>query len=201
MLCYVQSVFGLRSDADGEALVSSGLRSDVVFGLRSDAEGKSLVSSGLRFDAVSGLRSDAEGKVVVSSGLRFDAVGKAQYVFICYCMVCGSLGELTKFRAYSFNFGFRSILTTQSATCFRDKPFPHFDNLCKIFGKDRGTGKGATGLREEDMIEETQRNSLVDVEGLKDIVEVTQQTARVNSKRKRPPTDDTEIFIRKQRKK
>nr|KAJ0227256.1 hypothetical protein LSAT_V11C100049290 [Lactuca sativa] len=39
---------------------------------------------------------------------------------------------------------------------------------------------------------ETQRNSLVDVEGLKDIVKEMQQIARGNSKRKRPPTDDTE---------
>ena len=38
------------------------LRSDAVSGLRSDAEGKALVSSGLRSDAVSGLRSDAVGK-------------------------------------------------------------------------------------------------------------------------------------------
>ena len=27
--------------------------------------------------------------------------------FICYCVVCGSFGELTKLRAYSFSFGFR----------------------------------------------------------------------------------------------
>nr|KAJ0220947.1 hypothetical protein LSAT_V11C200051800 [Lactuca sativa] len=40
------------------------------------------------------------------SGSRPDAVGKAQYVFICCCMVCGKLGELTKLRAYSFSFGF-----------------------------------------------------------------------------------------------
>lgn len=41
------------------------------------------------------------------------------------------------------------------------------------------------------MTEEIQRNSPVDVEGLEEIVEETQQNVRVNSKRKRPPTDDT----------
>ncbi|KAL7618554.1 hypothetical protein Lser_V15G03734 [Lactuca serriola] len=83
------------------------------------------------------------------------------------------------------------IKSHKGAACFRDKPFPQFDNLCKIFGKDRAIGHGATDLG-EDVIEETQRNSPVDVEGLKEIVEETQQTARVNSKCKRPPTDDTE---------
>ncbi|CAH1423019.1 unnamed protein product [Lactuca virosa] len=71
-------VSGLRSDAEGKALFSSRLRSDAVSGLRSDAEGKALVSFGLQSDAVSRLRSDAEGKALVSSGLRSDAVGKAQ---------------------------------------------------------------------------------------------------------------------------
>ena len=101
MLCAVSP--GPRSDAGDTVPVSSGLRSDAV-------------SSGLRSDAVSsGLRSDAGDKVPDSSGLwsdavsgfRPDAVGKAQYVFMCYCMVCGTLGELTKLRAYSFSFGFR----------------------------------------------------------------------------------------------
>nr|KAJ0194799.1 hypothetical protein LSAT_V11C700381810 [Lactuca sativa] len=93
---------------------SSGLRSDAVSpGLRSDA-----VSSGLRSDAVSsGLWSDAGDKVPVSSGLRSDAarsrlrsdaVGKAQYVLYMYYMVCGRLGELTKLRAYGFQFWFQS---------------------------------------------------------------------------------------------
>nr|KAJ0206138.1 hypothetical protein LSAT_V11C500256920 [Lactuca sativa] len=74
----------------------------------------------------------------------------------------------------------------KGAACFRDKPFPQFDNLCKIFWKDRGTELG------EDRHKETQRHSHVDLEGLEEIVEEMQQTARVNSKRKRPPTDDTE---------
>ena len=55
---------------------------------------------------------------------------------------------------------------------FCDKPFPQFDNLCKIFGKDRATGHEAIDLG-EDMTEETQRSSLVDVEGLEDIVKET----------------------------
>ena len=29
--------------------------------------------------------------------------------FICYCMVCGSLGELTKLRAYGFQFWFQVL--------------------------------------------------------------------------------------------
>ncbi|CAH1418299.1 unnamed protein product [Lactuca virosa] len=87
----------------------------------------------------------------------------------------------------------------KGAACFQDKPFPQFDNLCKIFGKDRATGHGATDLG-EDMTEETQRNSHVDVDGLEEIVEETQQTARVNSKRKRPPTDDTESSYKEEAK-
>ncbi|CAI9297633.1 unnamed protein product [Lactuca saligna] len=78
------------------------------------------------------------------------------------------------------------IKSYKVAACFRDKPIPQFDNLCKIFGKYRATDLG------EDVTEETQRNSPVDVEGLEDIVGETQQNARGNSKRKRPPTDDIE---------
>nr|KAJ0227874.1 hypothetical protein LSAT_V11C100001730 [Lactuca sativa] len=89
MPCYAQSVSELRSDAGDKVPDSSGFRSDVVS---------------------SGLRSDAGDKVPVSSGLRFDVVGKAQYVFICYCMVCGSLRQLTKLRAYSFSFGFSFLV-------------------------------------------------------------------------------------------
>ena len=40
-------------------------------------------------------------------GTGSQSVGKAQYVLYMYCMVCGSLGELTTLRAYSFSFGFR----------------------------------------------------------------------------------------------
>ncbi|CAH1452895.1 unnamed protein product [Lactuca virosa] len=83
------------------------------------------------------------------------------------------------------------IKSHKGVACFHDKPFPQFDNLCKIFGKDRATGHGATDLG-EDATEETQRNSPIDVEGLEDIVEETQQIARGNNKRKKPPTDDTE---------
>nr|KAJ0205561.1 hypothetical protein LSAT_V11C500270810 [Lactuca sativa] len=98
-ICYVQLVSGLRSDVGDGVPVSHGLRSDEVSSeLRSDAGDEVPVSSGLWSNAVSsGLRSDAGDRVPVSSGLwsdvvsglRSDAVGKAQYVFICYCMVCG----------------------------------------------------------------------------------------------------------------
>nr|KAJ0192107.1 hypothetical protein LSAT_V11C800452000 [Lactuca sativa] len=67
------------------------------------------------------------------------------------------------------------IKSHKGVACFRDKPFSQFDNLCKIFGKDRATSHGATNVDED----------------LEEIVEETQQTARVNSKRKRPLTDDT----------
>ena len=63
----------------------------------------------------SGPRSDAGDKVLVSPGfgpMQFPDFGPMQRArpsmcFICYCMVCSSLGELTKLRAYSFDFGFR----------------------------------------------------------------------------------------------
>ncbi|CAH1434534.1 unnamed protein product [Lactuca virosa] len=60
----------------------------------------------------------------------------------------------------------------KDALGFHDKPFPQFDNLCKIFGKDRATGHGATDLGEV-VTEETQRNSPVDVEVLEEIVKET----------------------------
>ncbi|CAI9266214.1 unnamed protein product [Lactuca saligna] len=82
------------------------------------------------------------------------------------------------------------IKSHKVASCFRDKAFPQFDSICKIFRKDRATGHGATNLG-EDVIEETQRSSPANVEGLEEIVEETQQTARINIKRKRPPIDDT----------
>ena len=43
------------------------------------------------------------------SGLRSDAVGKAQYVLYMFCVVCGRLGELTKLRAYGFQFWFQVL--------------------------------------------------------------------------------------------
>ncbi|CAI9296875.1 unnamed protein product [Lactuca saligna] len=84
----------------------------------------------------------------------------------------------------------------KGAACFRDKPFPQFDNLCKIFGNDRATCHGATDLGEV-VTKETQRNSPVDLEGLEEIIEEMQQTARVNSKRKRPQKDDMESSYKK----
>nr|KAJ0221067.1 hypothetical protein LSAT_V11C200053130 [Lactuca sativa] len=70
------------------------------------------------------------------------------------------------------------IKSHKGVACFHDKPFPQFDNLCKIFAKDRATNLS------EDVTEETQRNPPIDVEGLEEIVEET--------KCKKPPTDDTE---------
>nr|KAJ0200207.1 hypothetical protein LSAT_V11C600328630 [Lactuca sativa] len=78
------------------------------------------------------------------------------------------------------------FLSHKGASCFRDKRFPQSNNLCKIFNKDRAADLG------EYVIKETQRNSHVNVEWLEDIVGEIQQTISVNSKRKRPPTDDTE---------
>ncbi|KAL7585578.1 hypothetical protein Lser_V15G42886 [Lactuca serriola] len=66
-----------------------------------------------------------------------------------------------------------------------------WDEYIKSHKGAASTGHGATDLG-EDVTEETQRNSPVDVEGLEEIVEETQKTAHVNSKRKMPPTDDTE---------
>nr|KAJ0189263.1 hypothetical protein LSAT_V11C800407930 [Lactuca sativa] len=79
-------------------------------------------------------------------------------------------------------------ISHKGVACFRDKPFPQFDNLCEIFGKDRVAGNGSSNLGEY----RHKETHLLMGEGLEDIVEETQQTARVNSKRKRPPTDDTE---------
>ncbi|CAI9290356.1 unnamed protein product [Lactuca saligna] len=108
------------SSSFSSQITSFGLWSDTIsYGLRSDA-----INSGLRFDAASsGHRSGVGDKVPVSSGLRsdavfglrFDAVGKAQYVIYMYCMVCGSLGELTKLCGYSFSFGFRFNQSNESA--------------------------------------------------------------------------------------
>ena len=109
MLCYAQSVSGIRSDAGDKVPVSSGLRSDAVSsGLRSDA-----VSSGLRSDVVgSGL---GPRQLVLDFGpMQFPDFGPMQWArpsicFIYYCMVCGSLGELTKLRAYGFQFWFQVL--------------------------------------------------------------------------------------------
>ncbi|KAL4592328.1 hypothetical protein LXL04_005319 [Taraxacum kok-saghyz] len=67
---------------------------------------------------------------------------------------------------------------------------------------DKATGNGATDLREEDGIEETQRNSSIDIEGIKDIIQETQPGASVNSKRKkgqtneRSKTDDAQSYYK-----
>nr|KAJ0193343.1 hypothetical protein LSAT_V11C800414500 [Lactuca sativa] len=58
------------------------------------------------------------------------------------------------------------IKSHKGAACFRDKPFPQFDNLCKIFGKDRATGLGATDLG-EDVTEETKEAHMLMWKGWK----------------------------------
>ncbi|CAH1426754.1 unnamed protein product [Lactuca virosa] len=68
--------------------------------------------------------------------------------------------------------------------------------MCKIFGKDRAIGNGAIDLGQKYVIKETQRNSHIDVEGLEDIVEETQQTSSVNSTCRRPKTDDAKSYYK-----
>ena len=53
------------------------------------------------------------GRGRINAKLRYD-VGQGPMqgarpimFYMCYCMVCGSLGDLTKLHAYSFQFGFR----------------------------------------------------------------------------------------------
>ncbi|CAI9263603.1 unnamed protein product [Lactuca saligna] len=144
MLCYVQSVSpdfgpmqgtrsqsvsGLRSDAGGKAPVSpdfgpmQGTRSQSVSGLWSDAGGKALVSpdfgpmQGTRSQSVSGLRSDVGGKAPVSPDIGPMQWARPSMCFICFCMVCVRLGELTKLRAYGFQFWFQ--LDVLISTCIR----------------------------------------------------------------------------------
>ncbi|CAI9260758.1 unnamed protein product [Lactuca saligna] len=62
------------------------------------------------------------------------------------------------------------IKSHKGVVCSCVKPFPEFDNLCKIFGKDKATGHGATDL-EEDVTEETQRSSHIDMKRFEDIIE------------------------------
>ncbi|CAI9261959.1 unnamed protein product [Lactuca saligna] len=85
----------------------------------------------------------------------------------------------SRMKTWKNHFNIVHDMSHKGVACFRDKPFPQFDNLCKIFEKVRVTGHGATD-HGEDVTEETQRNLHVDVEGLEEIVEETQQTAHVN---------------------
>ena len=55
----------------------------------------------------SGLRSDAEGKALVLPDFSPMQWERPNTCYMCFCMVGGSLGELTKLRAYHFSFGFR----------------------------------------------------------------------------------------------
>ncbi|KAI3503560.1 hypothetical protein L1887_32006 [Cichorium endivia] len=88
------------------------------------------------------------------------------------------------------------IKSHKGAACFRDKPFPQYDDLCKVFGKDRATGSGAIDLGEDDVVEERQKNSPIDVEGFEDVVEEKPPTATITRKRKRSKTADVESFYK-----
>ena len=103
MLCYAQSVPDLGP--------MQGTRSQSVpgFGPMQSVPDFGPMQSVPDFGPMQGTRSQSvpDFGPMQFSGSRPDAVGKAQYVFICCCMVCGKLGELTKLRAYSFSFGFR----------------------------------------------------------------------------------------------
>ncbi|KAI3714769.1 hypothetical protein L6452_21728 [Arctium lappa] len=55
------------------------------------------------------------------------------------------------------------VKSHKGAANFRGKPFPFYDKLCTIFGKDRATGSKAIDLGEEDdVVPETQRSSPID---------------------------------------
>ncbi|KAD6119463.1 hypothetical protein E3N88_10734 [Mikania micrantha] len=90
----------------------------------------------------------------------------------------------------------------KGAVNFRDKAFPFYDKLCTIFGKDRATGSKAVDLGEEDVVQETQKSSPVDIEDFDFVDEVVPnvdrsegQTGSVTSKRKRGrSTDADEIY-------
>ena len=49
------------------------------------------------------------GKAPVSPDLGPMQWARPSMCFICYCMVCGRLGELTKLRAYGFQFWFQVL--------------------------------------------------------------------------------------------
>ncbi|XP_076900064.1 uncharacterized protein LOC143554091 [Bidens hawaiensis] len=94
------------------------------------------------------------------------------------------------------------VKSHKGAVNFRDKSFPFYDKLCTIFGKDRATASKAVDLREEDVVQETQKSSSVDIEDFDFVDEAVPnvdrsegQTGSVTSKRKRGrSTDADEIY-------
>ena len=59
--------------------------------------------------SVSGFRSDAGGKAPVSPDFGPMQWARPNMCFICYCMVCGSLGGLTKLHVYGLSFWFQVL--------------------------------------------------------------------------------------------
>ena len=61
-------------------------------------------------------------------------------MFTCYCMVCGSLGELTKLRAYGFQFWFQVLLVAKGRAWDDCSAYTIFNSLgcldCDIFSYD-----------------------------------------------------------------
>ena len=103
-----QSVSGLRSDAGGKAPVSPDF--GPMQGTRSQSVSPDFgPMQGTGSQSVSGLRSDAGGKAPVSPDLGLMQWARPSMCFICYCMVCGRLGELTKLHAYGFQFWFQVL--------------------------------------------------------------------------------------------
>ncbi|KAJ9561781.1 hypothetical protein OSB04_006941 [Centaurea solstitialis] len=93
------------------------------------------------------------------------------------------------------------VKSHKGAANFRGKPFPFYDKLCTIFGKDRATGNKAIDLRDEDeVMEETQKSSPLDDFGFDEepaegACRSDAPTSSVTSKRKRRKSvDGDEIY-------
>ena len=90
----------------------------------------------------------------------------------------------------------------KGAASFRGKPFPFYDKLCTIFGKDRATGSKAIDLGEEDdVIPEMQKSSPFDdfdfvEEPVQGASRSEAPTSSVTSKRKRGKSMDGEEIYR-----
>ena len=87
----------------------------------------------------------------------------------------------------------------------RLKPFPHFDDLSLIFGKDRANGKGAMSaadiLEELDQVEASNDIGVDDLEAEVDASHTntvastpSRMECSLQSRRKRARNDDTTIF-------
>ncbi|KAJ9558536.1 hypothetical protein OSB04_013150 [Centaurea solstitialis] len=93
------------------------------------------------------------------------------------------------------------VKSHKGAAKFRGKPFPFYDKLCTIFGKDRATGSKAIDLGEEDdVMEEMQKSSPLDdfdfdEEPVEGACRSDAPTSSVTSKRKRRRSvDGDEIY-------